>query len=256
MRKTLTAVVLTRNEASQIRQCLETVRWVDEIVIVDGESTDGTPEICRAFGAKVVSHRFEGDFGQERNIGNDHASGDWVLQLDADDRVTDEFREAAEKILQDNSSYAAYRFRRKNCFLGRWMRYGGWDHYSLHLFRRGRAFYRGRVHHELIVDGPIGTLEAPIEHLPFQTLEQFWERQNRYTTLEAKELMEKQGFFSQRELRYQTVVRPAKLFWKLYIKKQGFREGMIGLIFCGLYSFVHFLKWAKVWERQEGSSSA
>ncbi len=255
-RATLSVVILTKNEAAQIAQCLERVRWADEIIVVDGESSDGTPEICRSYGAKVITHRFEGDFGQERNIGNAQATKDWILQLDADDRVTPEFRRAAEEMLSDSTPYAAFRFRRKNRFLGRWMRHGGWYHYSLHLFRRGKAFYRGRVHHDLIVDGSIGVLEAPVEHLPFQSLEQFLSRQNRYTSLEAQEILEKRQRVPESELRAQMRIRPLKLFWKLYVKKQGFREGKVGLIFCGLYSFVHFMIWAKVWEQQESTCAS
>ncbi|OGX39997.1 MAG: hypothetical protein A3C53_01840 [Omnitrophica WOR_2 bacterium RIFCSPHIGHO2_02_FULL_68_15] len=241
-------MVLTKNEATKIRRCLEAIRWVDEILLVDGESTDGTPDIAREYGAIVLNHPFGGDFGEERNLGNAHATKAWILQLDADDLVTDEFRRAAEQILRQGTPHAAFQFRRTNCFLGHWMRYGGWNHYSLHFFRRGRARYQGRVHHALLVDGSIGTLNAAVEHYPFDSLEQFVDRQNRYTTLEAKELVDLHGAFAPREIKRQLMVRPAKLFWKMYVKKQGFREGMYGLIFSGLYSFVHFLKWAKVWE--------
>ena len=128
------------------------------------------------------------------------------------------------------------------------MRYGGWYHYSLHFFRRGKASYRGRIHEDLLVDGSIGFLEAPIEHHPFDSIEQFCDRQNRYTTLEALELFEERGRIPERELRYQIMVKPAKLFWKMYVKKLGFLEGMHGLLFSGLFSFVHFMKWAKYWE--------
>ncbi len=248
MRDTITAVILTKNEAEKIRRCLESIRWADEIIVVDGESSDGTPEICQSYGAKVISHRFEGDFGQERNIGNDNATKDWILQLDADDVVTAQFQKSAEEILQNGSLHAAYRFRRTNCFLGRWMRYGGWNHYSLHFFRRGKARYQGRVHHALIVDGSIGTLQAPVEHYPFDSLQPFIGRQNRYTSIEALELMDLHGPASEKNLRYQTMVKPLKLFWKIYIKKQGFREGVQGFIFAGLYSYVHFIKWIKYWE--------
>ena len=257
MRETISAVIMTKNCENLIEGTLKSVaRWVDEIIVIDGESADGTPEICRRHGAKVISHRFEGDFGQERNIGNEHATMDWILQLDADDRVTDEFRTAAEKILREGSPHAAYRFRRRNCFLGHWMRHGGWDHYSLHFFRRGKAFYRGRVHHDLIVDGSIGVLEAPIEHIPFLSLEQFMDRQNRYTTLEATELLEENGVPSEKEFRFQIMVKPFKLFWKMYVKKYGFLEGMHGLIFSGLFSFVHFMKWAKYWECAQNRGSS
>lgn len=248
-RQTITAVVLTKNEAARIRRCLEAIAWVDQIVIVDGQSTDGTQAICREYGATVLDRPFSGDFGEERNYGNAHATGDWILQLDADDVVTPEFRQAAERILRDGTPRAAFQFRRTNCFLGHWMHFGGWDHYSLHFFRRGRARYKGRVHHALLVDGSIGTLHAAVEHYPFDSIEQFVDRQNRYTTLEAQELIDLRGGpIPEPELRYQIVVRPAKLFWKLYVKKQGFRDGGYGLIFSGLFSFVHFIKWAKAWE--------
>ncbi len=248
MRQTITAVILTRNEADQIEQCLDSIRWVDEVIVVDGQSTDETPEICRRRGAKVISHAFNGSFAEERNLGADQATQDWVLQLDADDRVTPEFRTAAEALLKNGTPHAAYRFRRKNFFLGHPMRRGGWTHYSLHFFRRGKARYRGRVHEELVVEGSIGTLEASIDHHPFQSIEEFIDRQNRYTTLEALDLLDKRGRVSEREIRYQIMIRPAKLFWKMYVKKGGFLEGMHGLIFSGLFSFVHFLRWAKLWE--------
>ncbi len=248
MPQTLTAVLITKNEAAQIRSCLDAIRWTDEIVVVDGESTDGTPEICRSYGAKVITHPFEGSFAKERNLGTDHATSDWILQLDADDRVTDAFREAALAILRDGTPYAAFRFRRVNRFLGHWMSYGGWQHDSLHYFKRGKARYQGRVHEELVVDGPIGHLAAPIEHHPFKDFAQFWARQNRYTTLEAMELAAKQGILSEKAVRTQLLVRPLKLFFKIYVKKGGFREGMHGFLFAGMFAFVHFLKWAKYWE--------
>lgn len=247
-RQTLTAVVLTKNEARQIGECLDTIRWADEIVVIDGESTDGTPEICKRYGARVVVHRFGGDFGEERNLGIDQAHGDWILQLDADDRVTPAFADDVLRILKDGTPHAAFRFRRRNCFLGHWMRYGGWYHYSLHLFRRGKARYRGRVHHDLLVEGTLGTLESAVEHHPFDDFSQFVSRQNRYTSLEALEIWEREGRLPERTVRYQVRVKPLKLFFKMYVKKMGFREGMHGFLFCVLFAFVHFFKWMKYLE--------
>lgn len=245
---TFSIVIICKNEEDKIGRCLESVRWADEIVVVDGFSTDGTVEICKNYGARVIQHQFAGDFGQERNIGIDNCSGGWILQLDADDVVTQGFRDKLTEILQTGTEFAAYKFLRKNFFLGHLMRYGGWYHYSLHLFKRGFARYKGRVHHELIVDGKIGILNAEVEHHPFQNLTQFIARQNRYTTLEAKELVQLQGKIDEKQIQYNLRVKPIKLFWKFYIKKKGFREGMHGLIFSILFAWVHFLKWAKYWQ--------
>ena len=244
----MSAVVITKNEEARIARCLESARWADELIIVDGLSTDRTVEICQAYGAQVIPHAFSGDFGVERNIGNDAATGDWILQLDADDTISPELRADIERILRDGSPYDAYKFRRKNWFLGHEMRHGGWYHYYPHLFRRGRAHFEGRVHHLLRTDGPMGILEGCLEHRPFESLHQFVARHNRYTTIEAQEMLETQGLPDPTVLRYQLTRRPLKLFWKTYVRKGGFREGWHGLVFSLLFAWVHCIKWAKYWE--------
>ncbi|MBI3616120.1 MAG: glycosyltransferase family 2 protein [Candidatus Omnitrophica bacterium] len=245
---TLSAVILSRNAAVTIGDCLDSVRWADQMIVVDGGSTDETVSLCEKAGAQVIRRPPTDNFGEERNAGTDTARGDWVLQLDADEVVTLEFREALEWILRSDGPYAAYKFRRINFFLGRRMRFGGWEHDSLHLFKRGFARYEGRVHERLAVQGRIGTLKVGVHHTPFHSLEQFLDRQNRYTTLEAAQLVETQGPIPIRRIWTETRVKPIKLFWKILVKKQGFRHGTLGLIFGTLFAFVHFLKWAKAWE--------
>ena len=247
-RQRLSVVILTKNEEPRIGRCLESVRWVDEVVVVDGESADRTVEICRAFGATIIVHPFCGDFGHERNLGNEAATGDWILQLDADDAVSPELRAQIEQILWDGSPHSAYKFRRKNWFLGHEMRYGGWYHYYPHLFRRGQAHFEGRVHHLLKTDGSMGILEGALEHRPFDNIEQFINRHNRYTELEAQEMWDRQGAIDPKVVRYHLTWRSLKLFWKTYVKKQGFREGWHGLVFSMLFAWVHFMKWVKYWE--------
>ena len=248
-RQKLSVVILAKNEEDKIRNCLESVKWADEIVIVDGLSTDRTVDICKEYGAKIVAHAFGGDFGEERNLGNENCSGDWILQLDGDEVVTEGFKEKVMEILNGKYDYTAYKFLRKNIFLGRFMRYGGWYHYSSHFFKRGCATYKGKVHHKLISsDGRIGKLEADVEHYPFQNISQLVSRQNRYTGIEAQEILDLSGKLPDKEIRYNIKVKPAKLFWKFYVKKKGYREGMHGFIFSVLFALVHFLKWAKYWE--------
>lgn len=247
-RKRLSVVIITKNIEDKIRNCLESIRWVDEIVVVDGFSTDKTTQICKEYNAKIIQHKFEGDFGQERNIGIDNCSGDWVLQLDGDEVVPQGLREEITKILKREDRFVAYKFWRKNFFIGHCMRYGGWYHHSLHFFKKGFARYRGRVHHELIVDGEIGILDAEIEHYPFDNLSQFIAKQNRYTNVESKEIFDLRGVLNKKEILYNIKIRPVKLFWKLYIRKKGFKDGAYGFIFSVLFAWVHFIKWAKYWE--------
>ncbi len=252
----LTVLLLTRNEARQIERCLSSVRWADEIVVVDGESTDGTAERCRAFGATVVSRPFCGSFAEERNAGLDVASGDWVLQMDADERVTPGLRMALERVLSSQGGgVAAYQVYRRNIFLGRFMRYGGWYHDHLCLFRRTGHRYHGLVHERLNVRGEIGHLRADLEHEPFRSLEQFITRQNRYTTLQARELLETNGVLPWRTVEPRLRRRALNRWWKFYVKKQGFREGMHGLVFSTLFAWVELLIWAKYCELAYGPST-
>lgn len=248
-RARLSVVVLTKNEEARIARCLESVRWADELIIVDGMSTDRTVEICQQFGARVISHPFEGSFAQERNLGLQHATGDWVLQIDADDVVTEAFRQAVHQLLSTPQPYDAFKFRRKSYLLGKWMRYGGWYHYLPNLVRREAVSYEGAVHERPIVRGPVGVLEVDIEHHPCGDLASFLDRHNRYTTLLAGELARQPHRLTQRAISLQLIRRPWKTFWKSYVKKQGFREGLHGLVFSIFFAGVELIKWAKYWER-------
>ena len=244
-RERLSVVVLTKNEEARIRRCLDSVRWADEVVVVDGMSTDRTVEICESLGARVIRHPFEGSFAQERNLGLEQATGDWVLQIDADDVVTPSFRTAVERLLSGPQPFDAFKFRRKSYLLGRFMRYGGWYHYLPNLVRRGAVIYEGRVHERPNVRGAIGLLEADVEHHPCEDLTAFLSRHNRYTSIQARELLEEGWRPPHGPLLRWMLRRPWKTFWKSYFKKQGFREGMHGFLFAVLYAWIELVKWVK-----------
>jgi len=157
-------------------------------------------------------------------------------------------RRAVEEVLEGDGKYNAYKFRRQNFFLGKAMRYGGWYHYSAHFLRKGRAYYEGSIHETLIVDGEIGKLEAVVEHYPFDNISDFIERQNRYTSLQSKRMFGEAGVKDEKFIRKNLLKRMRKVFWKTYIKKKGFKEGMHGLVFSILFVWVEFTKWAKYWE--------
>ena len=219
---------------------------------MDGYSTDKTIEICNQYNAKVVQHRFDGSFDTDCNLGIESSSCDWIIKLDADEVVTGGLRKDIENVLEDDKGYSAFKFKRKNFFLGHFMKYGGWYHYSLHFLKKGKARYKGQVHETLIVDGKIGQLEGDCEHYPFNSLSEFIKRHNRYADIEAKKILDSQGVLSLKVIMYNLKIKPLKRFWKFYVKKQGFREGIYGFIFSVLFAWVHFLNWAKYWELIKG----
>src|SRR3989338_3527257 len=249
-RETVAAVIMTKNCAQLVQGTLESVKdWVDEIAVIDGFSSDNTVEVCRRYTDKVFQNRWDGyRFCTERNLGTRKAASDWCLHIDPDERATPEFRDAVIKILKQGTSYDAFEFRKKNYFLGRFMRHGGWYHTSLHFFRCGQAVYEGVIHENLKVNGPIGRIEAAIEHFPFTSIRQFVARHNGYSKREALEQRETKGILPEKEVLFNLKKKPLKRFVKFYIRKRGFLDGMHGFVFSVLFAWVHFINWAKYWE--------
>lgn len=246
--KGVSAVIITFNEEENIRRCLDSIKWVNEIVVVDGYSTDRTVGIAKEFGAKIIMHKFEGDFGLERNIGNQNAGGEWILALDADEEIPGRTREEIEEILKNGSEFSAYNVLRNQYFLGHFMQYGGRQHRIVNFYRKDKTRFEGKVHHLVKVDGAICDAPFAINHYPFNSISQFIQKQDRYTLYEAREMFEKYGSAKSGEVRYNLTWKPLKMFFKSYIKKKGYKDGLPGLIFCILFSFINFLKWAKYWE--------
>lgn len=255
-REKLSVVVLTRNEASRIERCLRSVQWADEIVVVDGMSTDATVAICQRFGAKVIVRPFSGSFGEERNAGAAAAAYDWLLQLDGDDEVSPALQAAILRLLREGSPYALIEVLRQNSFLGRWMWHGGWHHYFRTLYRKSAYHFEGRVHHVLKGAGTVGRIAAPIYHYPFESVEQLVAKHDRYTSLEALEMRDQHGTLALEAIRRQLIRRPWKTLWKSYIKKRGFREGVHGWVFAVLFAGVDFLRWAKYWSLVSAADEA
>lgn len=249
-RETITAVIMTKNCEKLVEGTLKSVvDWVDEIVVIDGYSTDKTVEVCRRYTDKVFQNHWDGyRFCTERNLGIEKSTSDWCFHVDPDERATPEFRDAVLKILEKGTPFNALEFRKKNFFLGRWMRHGGWYHYSLHLFRRTKAHYEGVIHESLRVDGKVGKLDAPVEHYPFTSIKQFVNRHNGYSTREALAIAEAHKPLPQKQIDYELKKKPLKRFYKFYIKKAAYLDGIHGLFFSVLFAWVHFINWAKYWE--------
>lgn len=223
----LSVVIITRNEADAIRNCLESVRFADQIVVLDSGSSDGTPEICRSLGAEVFESAEWPGFGPQKNRAIARASGDWVLSLDADERVTPELRAEIERALAAPQA-DAYRVPRLSRYLTRYMRHSGWHpDYVTRLFRRGRArFSDDLVHERLIVDGSIATLGGPLLHEAFTSAEEVLEKVNRYSSAGAQMAAGR----GRRTSLAGAVLRGAWTFFRTYVLKAGFLDGREGFM--------------------------
>ena len=243
---TVACVVITKNEETNIQDCLRSAQWANELIVVDAESRDRTVELARACGAKVSVRPWPG-FGLQKNFGMTEASSDWILILDADERVTEELRREIKDCLNGWTSGApvAYRIPRRNFFYGAWVqKCGVYPDYQVRLFRRGMARYNDvAVHENLLVDGEIGTLVGHLDHYTEQRIRDHFRKFGLYTTLAAQEKSKSVQGVNAADL----LVRPLVVFFKTYLAKQGYRDGVRGLIVCTFASMYTFVKYAKLW---------
>ena len=245
----MTAYTLTFNEARQIRAVLESVKWADEIIVVDSFSTDGTVEIAREFGARIISEKFCG-FGKLRNLALDAAQHDWIFSLDADERCTPELAGEIRRELAGGPACGAYFVPRKSHFLGKWMRHSGWypDYRQPQFFNRKKMRYAEDLVHETYkLDGKPGCLREHALQFPWPTLEIATAKLQRYSTLMA----ERYHADGKRASLVKLLGSPVGMFFKVFVVQSGWRDGRHGFILATLYSYYTFLKYAKLWERQQ-----
>jgi len=242
----LSVLVITRNEAENIRQCLESVAWADEIVVVDAFSEDGTVEIGRRFTDEVYLNSWPG-FSAQRNFGLERTSGTWILILDADERVTPEARDEILACMAgaDQERVVAYQIPRRNYFFGRWLRWGGaFPDLQWRLFKRGFIRYDETTLDTPIIGGATATMRSPIDHLTGRTIHHRLGKIDSETAFKARETLVRRRRIGFADL----TLRPLTAFLKVYLLKQGFRDGLHGLVFAALYSFHTFARYVKAWE--------
>lgn len=242
----ISLVVITKNEASCLAKCLQSADFVSEIVVVDSGSTDDTVQIAERFGAKVFHQDWLG-FGPQKQFAVNCAKYDWVLCLDADEYLSPKLRESLQKLFEKEPTAHAYRFPRCNKFLGRFLRHGeGYPDLSLRLFNRQYAHWSDDLVHEKILqneqDIQIGCLEGDLMHESGESISKYMEKQNTYTSIQAK-LMWEQG---KKASVTKIVVSPLVRFFKFYFIKGGFLDGVPGLVHISIGCFTVFLKYVKL----------
>ena len=246
----LSVILITQDESADIRACLESVRWADEIVVVDGGSRDDTIAICREYTDKIyVSEDWPG-FGPQKNHALSYATGEWVLSLDADERVSPALRHEIEQAMAAGR-FDAYEIPRLSIYCGRTLRHGGWwpDH-VLRLFKRGQgSFSNRRVHEKVIVTGPYGQLQEPLIHETFASLEEVIDKINRYSS-EGARLLHEQG---KRGGLGAAIGHSLWAFIRTYFLKAGLLDGREGLMLAisnAEGTYYRYLKLAYLLKRQ------
>jgi glycosyltransferase involved in cell wall biosynthesis len=240
----ISAVIITLNEEDRLPDALSSLEGVvDEIVVVDSFSTDRTPEIAMQARASLHQHRFE-DYGQQKNFAMQQASHDWVLNLDADERVSPELAQAIKELRMKGPppDISAFIIKRKAFYLGRWINHSGWyPDRKIRLFRKSRAQWAGRVHERLLVSGSVSPLEGEILHFTYRDIGDHVRRVDRYSGFHAEEIYRKKRKF----LWLRAMLLPPVTFFRHYIWRLGFLDGYPGLVIAVLSSWGTALKYLK-----------
>ena len=241
----VSVVIVARNEAADIAACLQSVAWADERLVVDTGSEDATRELAAAAGARVVGCEWRG-YGATKDWAFTQAEGDWILSLDADERVSEELAAEIQALTRaDTAGTPAYEMPRRFHFMGRWLRHGGcYPDWQLRLFSRGRAEYgQELVHERLKVDGAVGRLKGHLDHYSYPTLSEYLTKLDEYSTLWAQ-----QAHARGRRGRWYHSLSLATGFAGRYVAKGGFLDGRAGLTWALLGGMHSYFKYAKLAE--------
>lgn len=249
MKIPVSVAIITKNEENNIRDALESVKDFKEIVVVDAFSTDNTLNICKQYTDKVYQIQWQG-FAKQKQLAIDKTTLDWVLVLDADERVTEDLKsEITQKI--ENTDYSGFFIPRKNFFLGKWIRHcGWWPDYTLRLFKKEKGKMQTRqVHEKVVIDGKAGYMKNPLLHYTYRSLEDFVSKMQIYSTLSAEEIT-KRGL-GRSTIFFKMLFSPFFTFLKIFFFRFGFLDGVRGFMLAALYSFYSFIKYAKAWQNAD-----
>jgi glycosyltransferase involved in cell wall biosynthesis len=244
----LTVTVITRDESAHIGAALESVSWADEIIVVDSRSTDDTVAIARRYATRVEERDWPG-YSAQKNYAAQIASNDWILSLDADERVTPALADEIRRTLNGEPAAQGYRVPRVTWYLGRWIRSTDWyPDYQLRLYDRRAGKWNGRrVHESVTLDGTPGLLRHELQHYAYRDVSDHLATIDRYTTLAAEQWLAE----GRRTNAIEMLVHPRLAFLRNYLLRGGIRDGAAGLLVSKMNSYYVFLKFAKLWELQQ-----
>lgn len=246
----LSAFLIVFNEEKNIERCLNSIKWANEIVIVDSNSTDRTVEVCQRYTDKIFSREFL-NYSDQKNFALSQITGDWALSIDADEELTEALVNEIKDLLQSNPQHDGYRIHRTSYIFGRQFHFSGTQHDKpIRLFKKGRGEFTQPIHEIVSIRGSVGELKNEINHFTYDNISSYFLRLHRYTTMEAEFLATK----CQKVNITDWTIRPFAMFLKLYIINQGFRDGFEGFLFCffsGWYVFVKHVKCLELLRRKQ-----
>jgi glycosyltransferase involved in cell wall biosynthesis len=251
--KRISACVITRNEEDNIRRCLESLAWCDEIVVVDSYSDDRTVEICREYTDRVYQHEWMGYVGQ-RNLIHEMANYSWILFVDADEEVSKALQEEVVRELRETDGHAeGYQFPRKVYYLEKWIEHGEWyPDYKLRLFKKDKSRIAGQEpHDQVLVDGRVKKLKSPLFHYTYKDLWDHLETMNRFSGIAAEAKFKEGARFRWVDFMF----RPSWRLFKALFIKLGILDGWRGFLIASISSFGVAMKYAKLWELENKQKS-
>ncbi len=250
-RPPVSVCIITHNEEKRIRQCLESIKWAEEIIVVDSHSTDRTVEICKEYTPKVYQRDWPGHV-EQKNYALSLASHGWVLCLDADECLSPELsREIQEELSSNRDAFAGYVMPRHTYYLGRWINHGGWyPDYKLRLFKKSLGRWGGINPHDkvLLSGGATKTLKGELLHFNYEDIASQIRTIDSFSRIFAQNVLKNGTSFSTTAIILSMLLRPPAKFFEMYLIKRGFLDGMAGLIIASTTAFYVFLKYAKLWE--------
>jgi len=246
----ISVVIIVKDEEKMLPEALDSIKWVDEIVVVDTGSIDKTTDIARKYKAKIFSS-VGSNFSEWRNEGLKHAKGDWILYLDADERITPKLKEEILKIISDKTNkYFTFAIPRKNIILGKEFRHGGfWPDYVKRLYKKSALKrWEGELHEEPVYDGEMSHLINPMTHVKHEDFSEMVEKTNRWSEIEAKLMFEAKHPPMTVSRFVSAMLRE---FWLRMVRNRGFLDGHEGIMFAMYQVYSRFVSYAKLWELQE-----
>ena len=243
-------IIAAKDEAAEIADCIASVSWAAEVIVVENDSSDDTVMLATAAGATVFSHPFT-TIGRQRNAAIARAKNEWILVVDADERATPAMRDEISRTLGATGPAVAYRVKRRNFFLGREIRHGGWERdRPVRLFRNRMRYDERPVHEHVMTDGLVEELSQPLLHYPYASLGEYFAKLDRYSRWWAE-----QNFGRGRRTRAWTIaIKPPARFFSMYVLRAGFLDGAAGVIVAALAAMSVAAKYARLWELQKAGT--